>query len=68
MSQCSNQINLYIHCTQCYEEIPDGDSPIEYQDIEVGWTVKGIQIWCRRHDKNIMHIDFEGNTHPAVMG
>ena len=22
----------------------------------------GLQVWCRRHDGNVAHIDFEGNT------
>ena len=40
-------------------------SPREYQKIQVGWTDHGIQVWCVRHDCNIVHLDFEGYTHPA---
>tara|TARA_R100000742_G_C4233456_1_gene54542 strand:+ start:187 stop:393 length:207 start_codon:yes stop_codon:yes gene_type:complete len=32
-------------------------SPAEFQDNEVGFTPKGIQVWCRRHDKNVISVD-----------
>lgn len=60
-----NCINLYLHCGKCLKEIPEGTSPREYQKIQVGWTDRGIQVWCVRHDCNVIHIDFEGQTHPA---
>jgi len=47
------------------EERPDGVSMKEYSNYELGWTPNGLQMWCIRHDCNIMHIDFEGQTHPA---
>jgi hypothetical protein len=24
-----------------------------------------LQIWCKRHESNVAHIDFEGANHPA---
>jgi len=60
-----NQIEAYLHCLQCLEEIPPGVSPREYQRIQAGWTVQGIQVWCVRHEMNIIHMDFEGQKHPA---
>jgi hypothetical protein len=72
----TNMIELYLHCVQCLDEIregrtgPDGLSPMgrspkEYQRVQVGWTRRGIQVWCLRHDANVMHMDFEGARHPA---
>jgi len=60
-----NEIVGFFHCKDCGKEIPPGMSPKEYQDIEVGWTEIGLQVWCKRHDFSIIHIDFEGHKHPA---
>lgn len=58
-------IRAYIHCVLCIKELPPGQSPQDYQRIQTGWTIEGLQIWCVRHDCNIMNIDFEGVKHPA---
>lgn len=60
-----NQIDLFFHCKKCLQEIPEQQSPSDYQKLEVGWTLKGIQVWCKIHNKNIIHIDFEKQQHPA---
>ena len=55
-----NCIGGYLHCAMCLKETEDKP----YQPwIEAGWTKWGIQIWCRIHDVNIMHINFEGSKH-----
>ena len=64
-SQPANDIQMYFHCGECMSELPDNHAPCDYQQLEVGWTDKGLQVWCRRHDMNIVHIDFEGHRHPA---
>ena len=67
------QIGSYIHCGLCIAEyqkgVPDaiGESPATYARLEVGWTPLGLQIWCRRHECNVCHIDFEGQKHRANM-
>lgn len=61
----TNQIEMYFHCARCLAEKPDGVSPREWAQNEVGFTVIGLQVWCKRHDLNICHIDFEGQCHPA---
>lgn len=58
-------IRMYLHCVICLEEIPDGMSPQEWTSLEVGWTKEGLQVWCKRHECNVVHIDFEGHQHPA---
>ena len=70
----SNCIEQFLHCKLCSEEVHSGntdtgqsESPRNYAKYEVGWTKWGIQIWCIRHNANILHIDFEGHTHPACL-
>lgn len=61
----NNNISGYIHCGLCLKEIPEGISPKHFQRVNVGWTKEGLQVWCVRHNCNVMNIDFEGHTHPA---
>lgn len=61
-------IITFLHCALCYEDIPDGISMQDYALEEVGFTKVGLQVWCRRHECNIMHVDFEKMTHPAIEG
>jgi len=61
----------FVHCGLCGKEWKEDKeintkcSPRDYARISVGWTKQGLQIWCVRHDCNILHIDFEGAQHPA---
>ncbi len=57
-----NHIELYFQCGMCAQEQGDHDP-----QLSVGWTVLGIQVWCRVHDVNVCHIDFEGKKHPASL-
>ena len=63
----SNELSIvsYLHCRQCLEEIPGGVNPREWAQLEVGFTKPGLQVWCRRHECNVVHIDFEGQQHLA---
>ncbi len=63
--QSENEIVSFFHCKDCGEEIPPGMSPSDYQEIKVGWTKIGFQVWCKRHDMNVVHIDFQGHKHPT---
>jgi hypothetical protein len=62
---------MFMHCGLCIEEIKEiadregTASPREYAQLEVGWTELGLQVWCKRHEVNVIHIDFEGQKHPA---
>lgn len=60
-----DSIEIFCHCGLCLKELPDDQSPSSYARINVGWSVLGIQVWCVRHNVNIIHIDFEGQKHPA---
>jgi hypothetical protein len=67
MTDLSNELGIvsYFHCGKCLNEKPDEMSPRDFQKIQAGFTKEGIQIWCLRHECNILHVDFEGITHPA---
>lgn len=60
----TNEIFSFTHCLKCLAEIPEGESPQSYSRLEVGFTLTGFQVWCLRHDCNVLHIDFEGRQHP----
>jgi len=63
----SKQIRMLLNCRNCYGDMPSGTSEQEWQSVEVGFTKDGIQIWCKRCDVNVMHMDFEGAKHPVNM-
>ena len=56
---------MFIHCVHCIKEMPAGTSPREWAKLEVGWTKQGLQVWCKRHEINVLHVHFEGQKHPA---
>lgn len=60
-----NQIGLYFHCAQCMAEKPADVTPQNFAQLECGWTERGFQVWCKRHQCNVIHVDFEGVKHPA---
>lgn len=61
----SNQVIMFFQCAMCLREKPEGVSPGEYSQLSVGLTRHGLQVWCRRHDANVIHIDFQNACHPA---
>lgn len=61
-----NEIQTFFHCRSCVNMRPDNLSPREWVAIEVGWTVKGLQVWCVRCEKNIVSLDFLGQKVGAV--
>ena len=61
-----NHINLYFNCRLCAREKPADASMAEFQRTQSGFTDRGLQVWCLRHDVNIIHIDFQGARHPAA--
>lgn len=61
----TNEIKIFFHCGLCVAEKPADQSPREWTSVEVGFTPLGIQVWCKRHECNVCHVDFEGVKHPA---
>jgi len=56
----TNKITMFMHCKLCLDERPPDISPREYAQLEIGFTVPGFQVWCRRHEANVIDVDFEG--------
>ena len=61
----TREIGGFLHCGLCLKEKASSVSAKEYARLEVGWTKAGLQVWCVRHDVNVIHLDFEGQKHPA---
>jgi len=55
-----NKIQMFMHCKKCLEERGEGMSPREYASFEFGYTKKGFQLWCTRHEENVLAIDLLG--------
>lgn len=54
------RITSYMNCKQCAEEeVPAGVPLVEWTRYDIGYTDQGFQVWCLRHDCNVIHIDFE---------
>ena len=58
------QINQHVICAKCEEDFQagstDSSSLQDYTKLDVGFTDIGIQVWCRRHDANVVHVNFNG--------
>lgn len=69
MDHLLNKIKEPLVCSQCFDEMSKGltdkASLQDYALFDVGFTDMGIQVWCRRHDLNVVHIDFDGMTPEA---
>jgi hypothetical protein len=61
----SNAIVHYMHCKECLSDRPKSVAPREWASLEVGFTALGVQVWCKRHEINVAHIDFQDQQHPA---
>ena len=62
----SNEIHTFFHCARCIDDRdPEHESPRMWAKLEVGFTELGLQVWCKRCEVNVVHIDFEGAQHPA---
>lgn len=64
-----NEIVMFFHCGKCLDEFRTakgiGESPESYARLSVGFTPRGMQVWCVRHDINVVHVDYEGVQHAA---
>jgi hypothetical protein len=59
-----NLIEQVVICSKCEAEFrlgsTDSRSLQDYSRLDIGFTSIGIQVWCRRHKANVVHIDFGG--------
>ena len=65
LQNLNNNIKNQIVCAKCEAEYiaekPINTSLQEYSLLDVGFTDVGLQVWCRRHNVNVVHVDFGGN-------
>lgn len=77
------EVEMFCHCQKCVAElkgeaepkslvdaalIAHGISPKDYARVSVGFTKWGLQVWCTRHECNVVRIDYEGKSpFPANM-
>ncbi len=58
-----------VVCARCADEFASGTTAAhslrDYVMVDVGFTNAGLQVWCRRHDQNVVHIDFAGQRPSA---
>lgn len=51
-----------VVCSKCLDEFASGSTDAlnlkAYIRVDVGFTERGVQVWCQRHDLNVVHIDF----------
>jgi len=69
MQHLFHSITHPVVCAICAEEmaqgLADAASLQDYSRLDVGFTDRGLQVWCRRHQANVVHLDFEGRTPEA---
>ena len=60
-----------IYCSACmeeyYEKLRPYKSLSDFMELEAGFTILGLQVWCKKHKRNVCHIDFEGNSVKTYM-
>lgn len=55
----------FVHCQCCIDELPEGTSPREFARLNVSVSDTGLlQVWCTRHEKNVvvLALELEGKT------
>ena len=58
----TNCIELYFNCTLCSPLKPNHISLMEWSRMQAGFTKYGLQVWCNRCDKSVLHIDHENKV------
>jgi hypothetical protein len=59
-------IKQYFHCKTCMPKKPKTKSPSQWARLAVGFTAKGLEVWCIRCQKSIINLDFQGMA-PGVI-
>ena len=60
MKKVENKIFSFYHSKKCLEEKGDYISARDYASFEFGATEKGFQLWCTRHEENVLALDLLG--------
>lgn len=59
------QIKHVLECKRCVDTCPQGTLLPDYMRVTIGLTPYGLQVWCVRHQANVIHVDFRGQRLPA---
>lgn len=59
-----------LRCARCVRDLEtngltEDEMKTQLGNLRVSFTDVGLQVWCLRHNCNVIHIDFEGRKHPA---
>lgn len=54
-----DDVERFVHCMHCTNNIPAGESPQSYSRLDVGLTPTGLLVWCRRHNRTLFHVEFQ---------
>jgi hypothetical protein len=69
LSRLFHRIERPVVCGRCADEVAEGQagavSMQDYARLDVGFSRVGLQVWCRRHHVNVLHLDFQGHRLPA---
>ncbi len=49
------RIVRYFHCAECRRQIPGNETMEKWTRFNVGFTSTGIEVWCVRHRKLVVH-------------
>lgn len=64
LSHLLRTIREPLVCAKCADEVARGAagsvSMRDHGRLEAGFTERGLQVWCLRHDCNVVHVDFAG--------
>jgi hypothetical protein len=64
-------IYKHMRCPKCIAQLDYADDEFynksirDIQDLDFGFTTKGFQLWCNRHDISVIHID--KGTHDLIV-
>ena len=50
------EIHTFFQCAACMREKPASQSPQNFMRLNVGLTSEGLQVWCVRHDINVVKL------------
>lgn len=55
----NKDIEFYLNCMKCVNEIPENERMIEYSRLSVGATADGLVLWCERHQHPVVHLPYD---------
>lgn len=57
----------YLHCGECLKEKPADVTPKDWARQQVAMTPEGLQVWCTRHNINVMDSEMVAEVTPLEL-